>query len=168
VFLRLDDWGGSRLGGQSMFVPFTDRVREVLTFAEQEARRLNHEYVGTEHILLGLFKARPGVGVTVLKNLGVDPERATFSIEAVALPGGERVSEERLGQTPRAKQIIQYACQEAYDLNHNYVGTEHLVLGALREQQGVAAQILMGFGVRLDAARQEVLNLLGPQQPSLE
>jgi ATP-dependent Clp protease ATP-binding subunit ClpC len=148
-----------------MFVPFTDRVREVLTFAEQEARRLNHEYVGTEHILFGLFKAQPEVGVTVLKNLGIEPDKVTFSIEAVALPGLESVSEERLGQTPRAKQIIQYACQEAHDLNHNYVGTEHLVLGTLREQQGVAAQILMGFGVSLDAARRETLNVLGQQQP---
>ncbi len=144
-----------------MFVPFTDRVREVMSLAEQEARRLKHEYVGAEHILLGLFKAQPGVGVTVLRELGVEPDRVAFVVESIARPGPASVSEGRLGQTPRAKQLIQYACQEAYDLKHNYVGTEHLVLGTLRDEDSVASKILRGvFGVSLDTARKEVLKVL--------
>jgi ATP-dependent Clp protease ATP-binding subunit ClpC len=121
-----------------MFVPFTDRVREVMKFAEQEARRLNHEYVGTEHILLGLFKAQPGIGVSALRNLGAEPDRVTFRVESIVQLGEASVSEQPLSQTPRAKQLIQYACQEAYDLNHNYVGTEHLVLGTLRDEESCA------------------------------
>jgi ATP-dependent Clp protease ATP-binding subunit ClpC len=151
-----------------MFVPFTDRVREVMNLAEQEARRLKHEYVGTEHILLGLFKAQPGVGVTVLRNLGAEPDRVTFRVESIVQTGEVRVSEQPLSQTPRAKTLIQYACQEAYDLNHNYVGTEHLVLGTLRDEESVASQILMGFGVSLDTVRTEVLKVLGQPVPSQE
>jgi ATP-dependent Clp protease ATP-binding subunit ClpC len=107
---------------EAMFLPFTDRVREVMKLAEQETRRLNHEYVGTEHILLGLMKAQPGPGVTVLRNLGVEPDRASKVVENIT-PPGELVGGEPLPLTPRTKALIQYGCQEAYDLNHNYVGT---------------------------------------------
>jgi ATP-dependent Clp protease ATP-binding subunit ClpC len=149
-----------------MFLPFTDRVREVMKLAEQETRRLNHEYVGTEHILLGLMKAQPGPGVTVLRNLGVEPDRASKVVENIT-PPGELVGGEPLPLTPRTKALIQYACQEAYDLNHNYVGTEHLVLGTLRDEESVASEILRGvFGVSLDAARKEVLKVLGHPLPS--
>jgi len=144
-----------------MFVPSTDRACEVMNRAEREARRLNHEYVGTEHILLGLFKAQPGVGVTVLRNLGVEPDRVSFVVESIALPGELSVGEQALSLTPRARRLVEYAYQEAYTLKHNYVGTEHLVLGILREEGSVASEILTGiFGVSLDAARTEALKLL--------
>jgi ATP-dependent Clp protease ATP-binding subunit ClpC len=146
---------------EAMFVPFTDRARDVMNLAEQEARRLNHEYVGTEHILLGLFKAQPGVGATVLGNLGVEPERAVFVVESIALPGELSVGEQPLSLTPRARRLIEEAFQEAYELKHNYLGTEHLVLGTLRDKESVASEILNGvFGVSLNTARKEVLKVL--------
>jgi len=144
-----------------MFERFTDRARKVMALANQEAQRFNHEYIGTEHVLLGLVKEGSGVGATVLKNLDVDIKKLRLAVEKVVKSGPDMVTMGKLPQTPRAKKVIEYAIEEARALNHNYVGTEHLLLGLLRETEGVAAQVLMDLGLKLEDVRQEVLNLLG-------
>ena len=144
-----------------MFERFTDRARKVMALANQEAQRFNHEYIGTEHILLGLVKEGSGVGATVLKNLDVDIKKLRLEVEKLVKSGPDMVTMGKLPHTPRAKKVIEYAIEEARSLNHNYVGTEHLLLGLLRESEGIAAQVLMNLGLRLEDVRQEVLNLLG-------
>ncbi|TFG46702.1 MAG: AAA family ATPase, partial [Candidatus Brocadiia bacterium] len=144
-----------------MFERFTDRARKVMALANQEAQRFNHEYIGTEHILLGLVKEGSGVGATVLKNLDVDVKKLRLEVEKLVKSGPDMVTMGKLPQTPRAKKVIEYAIEEARALNHNYVGTEHILLGLLRETEGIAAQVLMNLGLRLEDVRQEVLNLLG-------
>ena len=144
-----------------MFERFTDRARKVMALANQEAQRFNHEYIGTEHILLGLVKEGSGVGATVLKNLDVDIKKLRLEVEKHVKSGPDMVTMGKLPQTPRAKKVIEYAIEEARALNHNYVGTEHILLGLLRETEGIAAQILMSLGLKLEDLRQEVLNLLG-------
>ncbi len=144
-----------------MFERFTDRARKVMALANQEAQRFNHEYIGTEHILLGLVKEGSGVGANVLKNLDVDLRKVRLEVEKLVKAGPEMVTMGKLPQTPRAKKVIEYAIEEARNLNHNYVGTEHLLLGLLREHDGVAAQVLMNLGLKLEEVREEVLNLLG-------
>jgi ATP-dependent Clp protease ATP-binding subunit ClpC len=144
-----------------MFERLTDRARKVMALANQEAQRFNHEYIGTEHILLGLVKEGSGVGANVLKNLNVDLRRVRLEVEKLVKSGPEMVTMGKLPQTPRAKKVIEYAIEEARALNHNYVGTEHLLLGLLREHDGVAAQVLMNLGLKLEEVREEVLNLLG-------
>ncbi|MCH7527490.1 MAG: NDP-hexose 4-ketoreductase, partial [Planctomycetes bacterium] len=144
-----------------MFERFTDRARKVMALANQEAQRFNHEYIGTEHILLGLVKEGSGVGANVLKNLEVDLRKVRLEVEKLVKSGPDMVTMGKLPQTPRAKKVIEFAIEEARSLNHNYVGTEHLLLGLLREQDGVAAQVLMNLGLKLEEVREEVLNLLG-------
>jgi len=144
-----------------MFERFTDRARKVMALANQEAQRFNHEYIGTEHILLGLVKEGSGVGANVLKNLEVDLRKVRLEVEKLVKSGPDMVTMGKLPQTPRAKKVIEYAIEEARNLNHNYVGTEHLLLGLLREQDGVAAQVLMNLNLKLEEVREEVLNLLG-------
>lgn len=144
-----------------MFERFTDRARKVMALANQEAQRFNHEYIGTEHILLGLVKEGSGVGATVLKNLDVDIKKLRLEVEKLVKSGPDMVTMGKLPQTPRAKKVIEYAIEEARALNHNYVGTEHILLGLLRESEGIAAQVLMNLGLKLENVRQEVLNLLG-------
>ena len=144
-----------------MFERFTDRARKVMALANQEAQRFNHEYIGTEHILLGLVKEGSGVGANVLKNLDVDLRKVRLEVEKLVKSGPETAAMGKLPQTPRAKKVIEYAIEEARNLNHNYVGTEHLLLGLLREQDGVAAQVLMNLNLKLEDVREEVLNLLG-------
>jgi len=144
-----------------MFERFTDRARKVMALANQEAQRFNHEYIGTEHILLGLVKEGSGVGANVLKNLDVALRKVRLEVEKLVHSGPEMVTMGKLPQTPRAKKVIEYAIEEARNLNHNYVGTEHLLLGLLREHDGVAAQVLMNLGLKLEEVREEVLNLLG-------
>ena len=144
-----------------MFERFTDRARKVMALANQEAQRFNHEYIGTEHILLGLVKEGSGVGATVLKNLDVDIKKLRLAIEKRVKSGPDMVTMGKLPQTPRAKKVIEYAIEEARALNHNYVGTEHILLGLLRETEGIAAQVLMDMDMKLEDVRQEVLNLLG-------
>jgi ATP-dependent Clp protease ATP-binding subunit ClpC len=151
----------SRLKGLNMFERFTDRARKVMALANQEAQRFNHEYIGTEHILLGLVKEGSGVGANVLKNLDVDLRKVRLEVEKLVKSGPDMVTMGKLPQTPRAKKVIEYAIEEARNLNHNYVGTEHLLLGLLREREGVAAQVLMNLGLNLEQVREEVLNLLG-------
>src|SRR3982751_5867971 len=144
-----------------MFERFTDRARKVMALAKQEAQRFNHEHIGNEHILLGLVKEGSGVGANVLKNLDVDLRKVRLEVEKLVKSGPDMVTMGKLPQTPRAKKVIEYAIEEARNLNHNYVGTEHLLLGLLREHDGVAAQVLMNLGLKLEEVREEVLNLLG-------
>ena len=151
-----------------MYERFTDRARKVMQLANQEAQRFNHEYIGTEHILLGLVKEGSGVAANVLKNLDVDLRKIRIEVEKIVQTGPDMVTMGKLPQTPRAKKVIEYAMEEARNLNHNYVGTEHLLLGLLREQEGVAAQVLMNLGMKLDDVRDEVLNLLGHGLESAE
>src|SRR3989441_6442853 len=151
-----------------MYERFTDRARKVMQLANQEAQRLNHEYIGTEHILLGLVKEGSGVAANVLKNLDIDLRKIRLEIEKIVQSGPDMVTMGKLPQTPRAKKVIEYSIEEARNLNHNYVGTEHLLLGLLREQEGVAAQVLVNLGLKLEDVREEVLNLLGHNMDSGE
>ena len=144
-----------------MYERFTDRARKVMQLANQEAQRFNHEYIGTEHMLLGLVKEGTGVAANVLKNLDVDLRKIRLEVEKLVQNGPEMITMGKLPQTPRAKKVIEYSMEEARNLNHNFVGTEHILLGLLREQEGVAAQVLMNLGMKLEDVREEVLNLLG-------
>ncbi|MBM4068566.1 MAG: ATP-dependent Clp protease ATP-binding subunit [Planctomycetes bacterium] len=151
-----------------MYERFTDRARKVMQLANQEAQRFNHEYIGTEHILLGLVKEGSGVAANVLKNLDIDLRKIRLEVEKIVQAGPDMVTMGKLPQTPRAKKVIEYSIEEARNLGHNYVGTEHLLLGLLREQEGVAAQVLMNLGLKLEDVREEVLNLLGHNMDSGE
>jgi len=145
-----------------MYEQFTDRARKIMQLANQEAARFRHEYIGTEHILLGLVKEATGVGANVLKNLGVDLRRIRMEVERLQTQGPDVASIGGRPSTPRAKAVIEYAMKEARELNHNYVGSEHILLGLLLEQEGVAAQVLMNLGLTLEVVRVAVLELLGP------
>src|SRR2546423_626678 len=144
-----------------MFERFTDRARKVMALANQEAQRFNHEYIGTEHILLGLVKEGSGVGANVLKNLDVDLRKVRLEVEKLVKSGPDMVTMKKLPMTPRAKKVIEYAIEEARNLNHNYVGTEHLLLGLIREGEGVAAHVLMNLGLSIEVVQENVLNVLG-------
>ncbi|MBO0699405.1 MAG: NDP-hexose 4-ketoreductase, partial [Zavarzinella sp.] len=128
-----------------MYERFTDRARKVMQLANQEAQRFHHEYIGTEHMLLGVIKEGSGVAANVLQNLGIDLRKVRSEVEKIVQtgPGGDQTVLGKLPHTPRAKKVIEYSIEEARSLNHNYVGTEHLLLGLLREQDGVAAQVLL-------------------------
>ena len=146
---------------------FTERVRKVLAMAREEAARLHHEYVGTEHILLGLIREGEGVAAAVLQNLNVDLDDIQQKIEETVKKGkAAQATGPDLPYTSRAKKVLELAMGEARELNHSYVGTEHLLLGLLREEKGIAAQVLSDAGVNLDAARTETLRLLGTELPS--
>jgi ATP-dependent Clp protease ATP-binding subunit ClpC len=145
---------------------FTERVRKVLAMAREEAERLRHEYVGTEHILLGLIREGEGVAAAVLQNLSVDLDEIQQKIEDTVKKGkATAATGPDLPYTSRAKKVLELAMAEARDLTHNYVGTEHLLLGLLREEKGIAAQVLTDAGINLDAARAETLRLLGTDMP---
>ncbi len=145
---------------------FTERVRKVLAMAREEAARLHHEYVGTEHILLGLIREGEGVAAAVLQNLSVDLEEVQQKIEETVKKGkAAQATGPDLPYTSRAKKVLELAMGEARELNHSYVGTEHLLLGLLREEKGIAAQVLTDAGVNLEAARAETLRLLGTEMP---
>ncbi|HEX7545204.1 MAG TPA: ATP-dependent Clp protease ATP-binding subunit [Gemmatimonadaceae bacterium] len=145
---------------------FTERVRKVLAMAREEAARLHHEYVGTEHILLGLIREGEGVAAAVLQALNVDLDEIQQKIEDTVKKGkASQATGPDLPYTSRAKKVLELAMGEARELNHSYVGTEHLLLGLLREEKGIAAQVLTEAGVNLDAARTETLRLLGTEMP---
>jgi ATP-dependent Clp protease ATP-binding subunit ClpC len=145
---------------------FTERVRKVLAMAREEAARLHHEYVGTEHILLGLIREGEGVAAAVLQNLSVDLDEIQQKIEETVKKGkAAQTTGPDLPYTSRAKKVLELAMSEARELNHSYVGTEHLLLGLLREEKGIAAQVLTDTGVNLEAARAETLRLLGTEMP---
>ncbi|MCZ6574014.1 MAG: NDP-hexose 4-ketoreductase, partial [Planctomycetota bacterium] len=146
-----------------MFDRFTDRARKVMGLARQEAQRFNHDYIGTEHILLGLIQEGSGVAADVLKNLDVDLKRIRQEVEKLVSHGTTMVTMGQLPFTPRAKKVLELALEEASNLGHNYIGTEHLLLGLIREQEGIAAQVLQNIKVRLEDVREEVLELLGAE-----
>ena len=133
-----------------------------MQLANDEARRFKHEYVGTEHILLGLVREGSGVAANALKNLDVDLHKIRREVEKIVQPGPDPVTVvSKLPQTPRAKKVVEYSIEEARQLNHNYVGTEHLLLGLLREEEGVASVILRNFGLNPDLVGEEIHRLLG-------
>jgi len=140
-----------------MFERFTNRACKVMALANEEAQRFNHEYLGTEHVLLGLIKEGSGVASNVLKQMGITLKDARNKIKG----GPDMVTMGRLPQTPRAKKVLEYAIEESRNLNHNYIGTEHLLLGLLREPEGKGYEILIELGFVPDAIRAEVLRLLG-------
>jgi ATP-dependent Clp protease ATP-binding subunit ClpC len=145
---------------------FTERVRKVLAMAREEAARLHHEYVGTEHILLGLIREGEGVAATVLQNLSVELDEVQQKIEETVKKGkAAQTTGPDLPYTSRAKKVLELAMSEARELSHSYVGTEHLLLGLLREEKGIAAQVLTDAGVNLEAARAETLRILGTEMP---
>ncbi|MEM8882872.1 MAG: Clp protease N-terminal domain-containing protein, partial [Planctomycetota bacterium] len=146
-----------------MFDRFTDRARKVMGLARQEAQRFNHDYIGTEHILLGLIQEGSGVAADVLKNLDVDLKKIRQEVEKLVSHGTTMVTMGQLPFTPRAKKVLELAYEEASNLGHNYIGTEHLLLGLIREQEGIAAQVLQNIKVRLEDVREEVLELLGAE-----
>ena len=145
----------------SMYERFTDRARRVMQLANQEAQRFNHEYIGTEHILLGLVKEGSGVACNVLTNLEVELREVRLEVEKLVQREPEMITMGKLPQTPRAKKLLEYAMEEARDLDHSFIGTEHLLLGLLRQSEGTAAQVLEALGLNQDEVRVEVLNLLG-------
>lgn len=142
-----------------MYEKFTDRARKVMQLANQEAQRLNHEYIGTEHILLGLVKEGSGVAANVLKNTDIDLRKVPLEIEKIAPPGSKMIAMGRLPYAPIVEEVIKDSIEEAQSLGHDYVGTEHLLLGLLREQGGVAAQVLMNLGASR-SLRSETLSML--------
>jgi ATP-dependent Clp protease ATP-binding subunit ClpC len=146
-----------------MFDRFTDRARKVMGFSRQEAQRWNHDYIGTEHILLGLIDERSGVAADVLKNLDVDPKKIRQEVGKLLSHGTAMVTTGYLPFTPAAKKVLELSLEEASNLGHNYIGTEHLFLGLIREQQGIAAQVLEKINLRFEDARAEVLELLGTE-----
>jgi ATP-dependent Clp protease ATP-binding subunit ClpA len=149
-----------------VFDRFTDRARKVMGLARQEAQRLNHDYIGTEHMLLGLVKEGAGVAASVLKNLEIDLEKIRTEVERLARPGTTAVSPTgQLPFTPRGKKVLELSLEEASGLGHTYIGTEHLLLGLLRENEGIAAQVLGNLKVKVEDLREEVLELLAAEEP---
>lgn len=142
-----------------MFERFTEKARQVITCAQEEARTLNHNYLGSEHLLLGLVRVEEGVAAKALGNLGVDLEEARFQVEEIVGKGVSPVVG-HVPFTPRSKKILELALREALQLGHNYIGTEHILLGLLREGEGVAIQVLVNLGVDLEKLRGQVLQLL--------
>jgi len=149
----------------SRFEKFSERARRVLTLAQEEARQLNHNYIGTEHILLGLVREEEGVAAKVLINLGVALTKVRSAVEFI-IGRGEKAGTDETGLTPRAKRVIELAIDEARNLGHNYIGTEHLLLGLLREGEGVAAGVLDSLGITLERVRAEANNVLSQGAPA--
>jgi ATP-dependent Clp protease ATP-binding subunit ClpC len=145
-----------------MFERFTERARRVIILAQEEAKRLNHSAVGTEHILLGIIREGEGVASKVLESLNINPDRVRAEIES-AIGRGERTPYEEVAFTPRAKKVLELALDEARRLGHNYIGTEHLLLGLIREGEGVAARVLEAMGADLERVRSQVVYLLGEE-----
>src|SRR5258706_12334615 len=144
-----------------MFDRFTDRAKKVMNLARQEAQRFNHEYLGTEHILLGLVQEGSGVAANVLKNMSIDLNKIRAEVEKIVKTGPSMVTMGQLPFTPRAKKVLELSMEEASNLGHNYIGTEHLLLDLIKENEGIAAQVLMNLGVKLEDVREEVLEFLG-------
>lgn len=141
------------------FNKFTERARKVLTLAQEEAQRFQHNYIGTEHLLLGLVREGEGVAAKVLTNLGVQLSDVRAAIEYI-IGRGDHVAPDDIGLTPRAKKVIELAVDEAKLMKHQYIGTEHLLLGLVREGEGIAAGVLEGMGVKLEQVRTETLKVL--------
>ena len=140
---------------------FTERVRKVIYLAREEAARLQHDYIGTEHLLLGVIREGEGIAATVLNNLGLDLDRIRQEVENMVSASGGTMTIGEIPFTPRAKRVLELAVEEARSLGHNSVGTEHLLLGLIREGEGVAAKVLLELGVDRKRVREETLKLLG-------
>src|SRR5437016_2283811 len=141
------------------FDRFTKRARHVLALAQEEAQRFQHNYIGTEHLLLGLVREGEGVAAQVLSNLGVDVNQLRHAVEAI-IGRGDRIVLGEIGITPRAKKVIELAADEARRLNHRFIGTEHLLLGLIREGEGIAAGVLESLGIQLEQVRTETIRVL--------
>ncbi len=150
-----------------MFNRFTERARKVIILAKEEARRFNHDYIGTEHILLGLIREGEGVAAAVLQKLEVSLENIRLEIEKLVQPGPTTQIIGDIPFTPRAKKALELAAEEARSLGHNYIGTEHLLLGLIREGEGIASQVLLNLGMDLNSVRNEVMSLLGSALPGM-
>src|SRR6185369_14723991 len=150
-----------------MFERFTDRARRVVVLAQEEARLLNHSYIGTEHILLGLIHEGEGVAAKALESLGISLEAVRSQVEEIIGQGGSSPSG-HIPFTPRAKKVLELSLREALQLGHNYIGTEHILLGLIREGEGVAAQVLVKLGADLSRVRQQVIQLLSGYAGSKE
>jgi ATP-dependent Clp protease ATP-binding subunit ClpC len=155
-----------------VFERFTDRARRAVVLAQEEARLLNHNYIGTEHILLGLLRGEEGVAAIALKTLGVSLEATRLRVEEI-IGEGREMPPGHIPFTPRAKKVLELSLREALQLGHNYIGTEHILLGLIREDEGVAAQVLKELGADLDRVRQTIIQLLsgyaaGSEWPSVE
>ncbi len=148
-----------------MFERFTERARKVIILAKEEARRFNHDYIGTEHILLGLIREGEGVASSVLQKLGLSLENIRLEIEKLVQPGPATQIIGDIPFTPRSKKALELAAEEARSLGHNYIGTEHLLLGLIREGEGVASQVLMNLGLDLSKVKNEVMEILGSSIP---
>ncbi|HOW88459.1 MAG TPA: Clp protease N-terminal domain-containing protein, partial [Candidatus Omnitrophota bacterium] len=151
-----------------MFDRFTERARKVIILAKEEAKRFNHDYIGTEHILLGLIKEGESVAAAVLQNLGLSLDTIRLEVEKLVQFGPSTVVSGDIPFTPKAKKVIELAMDEARRLGHNYIGTEHLLLGLIKEGEGVASHVLMNVGLDLNKVRAEVIKLLGSTTPGGE
>ena len=148
-----------------MFERFTERARQVVVLAQEEARTLKHNYIGTEHILLGLLREEEGLAARVLESLDITVERVRAQVVRI-VGSGEEVTSGQIPFTPRAKKVLELALREALSLGHNYIGTEHILLGLVRENEGVAARILLDFDADSEKIRNEVIRMLsGPRRP---
>ena len=147
-----------------MFERFTERARQVVVLAQDEARGLKHNYIGTEHILLGLLRMEEGLAARVLESLNVAVEDVRAQVARI-VGEGEEVAAGQIPFTPRAKKVLELSLREAISLGHNYIGTEHILLGIMRENEGVAARILLDFGVDAETVRTAVLGLVGVEEP---
>src|SRR5437667_8958081 len=141
------------------FDKFTERARRVLTLAQEEALRFNHNYIGTEHMLLGIGREGEGVAAKLLGNLGVELNKVRSAVEFI-IGRGDRMVVGEIGLTPRAKKVIELAVDEARRLGHHYIGTEHLLLGLVREGEGIAAGVLESLGVNLEKVRTQTIHVL--------
>ncbi|MCL6615192.1 MAG: AAA family ATPase, partial [Firmicutes bacterium] len=148
-----------------MYERFTERARKVLYLSQQEAKRLGHNYVGTEHLLLGLVAEGEGVAATALKSIGINLQKVRSEVEKIIGTGDAPYLGE-VTLTPRAKRVLELALDEGRQLGHNYIGTEHIILGLIRESEGVAAQVLKNMGADLEKVRRQVLSQLGGAAPS--
>jgi len=153
------------MGDDDTFDTFTVQVRRVLSRAQEEAQRFQHNYIGTEHLLIALVHENKGVAAKVLNNLGVEPNKVRSAVEFI-IEGKDRIVPEQVGLTPQVKKVIELAVDEAKHLNHHYVGIEHLLLGLIREEKGIAAGVLESLGVTLEKARAETLQVLDQQKNS--
>src|SRR6185312_9129351 len=147
-------WRTAREEHEGMFERFTDRARRVVVLAQEEARMLNHNYIGTEHILLGLIHEGEGVAAKALESLGISLEGVRQQVEEI-IGQGQQAPSGHIPFTPRAKKVLELSLREALQLGHNYIGTEHILLGLIREGEGVAAQVLVKLGADLNRVRQQ-------------
>jgi ATP-dependent Clp protease ATP-binding subunit ClpC len=145
-----------------MYERFTDRARRVMKLAQWEAEHFNHEHIGTQHILIGLLIERDGVAANILQEKSIGLQMIRLEVEKIVHHGpGEKIFRDRLGLTPRAMKVIDFAHEEAHALNHKYVGTEHLLLALMKDKDGVAHQVILNLGLKPEGIREDVFKLLG-------